>query len=176
MVRVCKSNIIFLCLHPWVRRPSICLSHYLLLNHCAEFNETCYITSPPGKVVWKQRYFAMCPLSVHLSIMLSPHKPLGGIQPNVLATSLPLMIKVCESNIFFLCVHCPSICPSPYLLLTHWAEFNQTCFITSPHGKGVQEQHYFSMLPSSIHLSVTLSPLKPLEGIQPNLLHHFPSW
>ena len=34
----------------------------------------------------------------------------------------------------------PSVCPLCYLLLlNHWAEFHETCYITSPHGKGVQE-------------------------------------
>ena len=75
---------------------------------------------------------------------------------------------------FFLCVCRLSICQSRYLLLNHWAEFNQTCYITSPHGKGVQ--HYFSVHPLSIHLSIMLSPPKPPGGIQPNLLPHFPSW
>ena len=28
-------------------------------------------------------------------------------------------------------------------LLNHWVEFNQTCYIISPHGEGVQEQHDF---------------------------------
>ena len=117
-------------------------------------------------------------------------------------------------------------CPSRFLLLNHWAELSQTCYITSLHGKGVREQHYFSVhssvrasvvrpcvrhailldywvecnqtgyiafshvksvreqhffvrlsflaSPSSIHLPVTLSPPKPTDGIQPNLLHHFP--
>ena len=37
-----------------------------------------------------------------------------------------------------------SICPSRYLFLILWAEFNQTCYMTSPHGTGVREQHYFS--------------------------------
>ena len=57
-----------------------------------------------------------------------------------------------------LCVRRPSICLSHYLLLNHWAEFNQTCNITSPHGKGVQAQDFFFVRPSSLHLSVTLSP------------------
>ena len=35
-----------------------------------------------------------------------------------------------------------SVCLSCYLLLNHRAEFYQTCYITSPHGKDVQEQHY----------------------------------
>ena len=50
---------------------------------------------------------------------------------------------MCKRNIFFQCILRPSICPSCYLLLNHWMEFHQTCYITSPHGKGVQEQHYF---------------------------------
>ena len=116
MVRVYKSSIIFLCVHPSVRpssvvRPFVC---HILLNHWAEFNQTCYITSPHGKGVREQHCF--------------------------------------------LCVRSPSICPSRYLLLNHWAEFNQTCYITSPHGKNVREQHYFSVRPSSVHLSLTLSP------------------
>ena len=74
-----------------------------------------------------------------------------------------------------MCVRRPPICPSRYLLLNHLAEFYQTCYITSPHGKGVREQHYFSVRPSFVHLSVTLSPPRPLGGIQPNLLerHYF---
>ena len=55
---------------------------------------------------------------------------------------LALMVGVSESNIF-LCVCCPSICPSRYLLLNHWAEINQTCYITSSHSKIVREQHYY---------------------------------
>ena len=46
----------------------------------------------------------------------------------------------------------PSVCPaSVHLSVTlsfpkpqwHWAEFNQTCYINSPYGKGVREQHIF---------------------------------
>ena len=29
------------------------------------------------------------------------------------------------------------------ITVNHWAKFNQTCCRTSPHGKDVQEQHYF---------------------------------
>ena len=36
------------------------------------------------------------------------------------------------------------------------------------YGKGVREQHYLSMHLLSVHLSVMLSPPKPLGGIQPN--------
>ena len=116
---------------------SACLSRYLLLNHWAEFYQTCYITSPHGKGVREQHYFSVrlsVHLSVHLSVKLSP----------------------------------------PY---NHWVEFNQTCDITSSQGKGVWEQRFFSVRPSTlscIHLFTTLSP-KQLGGIQPNVLHHFPS-
>ena len=43
----------------------------------------------------------------------------------------------------------PSICQSGYLP-NHWAKFNQTCFMTCPHGKGVWEQHYFSLRASRV--------------------------
>ena len=36
-----------------------------------------------------------------------------------------------------------SVRPSRYLLLNHWVEFNQTCYMTSTRGKGVREQHIF---------------------------------
>ena len=65
---------------------------------------------------------------------------------------------------------------SRYLFLNHWVELNQTCYMTSPHGKGVQEQQF------SVHLSVTLSSPKPLgmlhapcgKGMQEQVLsfHH----
>ena len=85
---------------------------------------------------------------VHLSVILYPPKPLNSTK---LATSLPFMVRVCESNISYPCVRRPVICPSSYLLLNHLAEFN--FYMTSRHGKGVREQHYFSVRPSSICLS-----------------------
>ena len=118
------------------------------------------------------------PSSVHLSVMVSPSKPLAGIQPNW-AEFKPYITsphgKGVREQHFFPCVRRPSICPSRYLFLNHWVESNQTCYITSSNGKGVREQYYFSGRPSSVHLSVMLSPPKPLVGIQPNLVHHFPS-
>ena len=53
----------------------------------------------------------------------------------------------------FLKVMDTSVCPSRYLLLNHWAESYQTCYITSTPGKGVQEEHYFSVR-LSVHASV----------------------
>ena len=52
----------------------------------------------------------------------------------------------------------PSVFPSRYLL-NHWAEFYQTCYITSSHGKGVREQHYFSERPS-VSVSVVRLPVR----------------
>ena len=57
---------------------------------------------------------------------------------------------------------CPSVRqsvrPPRYLLLNHWAEFYQTCYITLPHGTGVCEQNNFPCArPSArpcVHLSV----------------------
>ena len=77
-----------------------------------------------------------------------------------LASAFPLMVRMLESNIFSVRL---SVHPSPVnlfvavFLQNHWAEFNQTCYTTSPHGKVVREQlyMYFSMHPSSVHLSIT---------------------
>ena len=170
MVRLCESNIIF----PCMPHPSICPSGYLLLNHWTEFSQTCYITSPHGMVVWEQHYFSVRASSVHLFVTLSSPKPLGGIQPTCYMTS-PHGKVVWEQHYFSfgpLSVHMSIT----YLLLNHWVEFNQTCYITSPHGMVVWEQHYFSLGPLSVHMSITLPPPKPLSGVQPNLLHYFPSW
>ena len=76
---------------------------------------------------------------------------------------------------------CPSVCLSRYLLQNHLAEFYQICYISSTYSKGVREQYYFSMCPSVRAsgvrpLSFTLSPPTQFGGIQPNLLHHIPSW
>ena len=114
MVRVCESNIIFLCIRLPVHPSSV---HYaILLYHWAEFNQICYITSPSWKGCARTTiFFRACAC------------------PNV---------AVLEQHYFsvYMCVRRPSICPSCYLLQNHWAEFNHTCYMTSPHGKGVQEQ------------------------------------
>ena len=86
--------------------------------------------------------------SVHLSVTLSPPKPLGGIQPNLL-NHFPLWCG-CAKATFFPCVSCPYMCPSRYLLLNHWAEFNQTCYITSPNGKGCDSNIIFPCVRPSI--------------------------
>ena len=60
----------------------------------------------------------------------------------------------------------------PYIYSSRYLQ-HQSCYITSPHGKAVLEQYYFflaSIHPSSIHLSVTLSPPEAPGGIQANLL------
>ena len=118
---------------------------------------------------------------VHLSryLLLST-----GRNSTKLATSLFLRVRVCESNIFFfLCsilpfVHRPFICPSRYLLLNNWAEFNQTCYITFPHGKGKRELNYIIVHPSFRVSIVRASVRHPYShwADQPNLLHDFPSW
>ena len=62
------------------------------------------------------------------------------------------MESVCESNIILLSVHLASLHLSFMLSLPkHWVEFNQTYYMTSPHGKGVQEQHYFTIRLVSRH-------------------------
>ena len=145
--------------------PSLCPSRYLILNHWAKFNQACYITFPHGKVENNIIFPPTCPSRF---LFLNT-----GRNSTKLVTPLPLMVRLRENNIIFPCAR-QSIYPSLYLLLNYRAELNQTCNIASPHG--VREQHYFSVRPSSGHLSVTLSPPKPLGGIQTNSLHHFPSW
>ena len=110
------------------------------------------------------------PPSVHLSFTLSLPKILGGIQPNLLH-HFPSWLECARATLFFrapvrLCVWHPYICPSGALLLNHLAEFNQTFYMTSPYGKFVREQHYFSVRLSmrlvSVHLSITLLLLNHL--------------
>ena len=145
--------------------PSVCPSCYLL-NHWR--NSTKLATSIPLMVrVWRSSILFLCvhpsvrQSSVHLSVTLSPSKLQGRIQPNLLhhfpswlgcaraMLFFHVSISPCARAAFFFCVsvhRCvrrPSICLSCYLLLNYWAEFNQTCYITSPHSKGVQEQHFF---------------------------------
>ena len=148
MVKLCKSTYFHASVCLCVHCPSICLSRYFLLNNWAEFNQTCYITFPHGKGVREQHYFSVRPSNVHLSVALSPPKPLGGIQPNLLH-HFPSHGKGMREQHYFSVR--PSIWPSCYLL-NHRAEFNQTCYITSPHRYGVREQHYFL-----VRLSVRLS-------------------
>ena len=77
-----------------------------------------------------------------------------GRNSTKIATSRPLMVRVCESNIIFpcvrACIHRPTVCLSCFLLLNLWAEFNLSCYITSVHGKGVRQQHYFSVRPAGL--------------------------
>ena len=56
------------------------------------------------------------------------------------------------------CIVNASVHWSCYLHLNHWAEFHQTCYITSAHDKCVWEQHYFSVLPfDSLSVCQTIS-------------------
>ena len=97
---------------------------------------TCYITSPHGKGV-RDIFFrasirpCFCRPSRYLLL-----NHWAEFYSTELATSLPLMVRVCESNIIFPCVRPsmrPCIRPSRYLLLNHWAEFYRLRYITSPH-------------------------------------------
>ena len=74
-----------------------------------------------------------------------------------------------------------SVLPSCYFLLNHWAEFNQTCYKTSPYGNGVWEQHYFVCL--FVHLIHHVRPFvhhaisSQITGqnlTKPATLHVFP--
>ena len=134
MVRVCESNILFLRVRPCVHLSVTSISVTRLLNHWADFNQTCFITSSHAKGMRGQNYFFPC-----------VRRP---------------------------CIRRPSISLSRYFLLNHWAEFNQTCYFASPNGKDVQEQLYFSVRPSMFPSIRHVISSKPLDGSQPNLLHH----
>ena len=157
------------CLHP-----SVHLSRYLLLNQWAEFYQTCYITSPHGKVVWGfpwvrpfVRRPAICLSPVHLSSWTT------GRNSTKLATSLPLMVRVCENNIIFPCIR-PSVHPSSVYLSSSTTGWNSTKLATSlpppppPPMVRVCESNSPSICPSRY--------LPLYHWIQPTLLHHFPAW
>ena len=74
------------------------------------------------------------------------------------------MVRVCDSNIIFPSVPRQSICLSRYLLLNHWEEFNQTCYMACTHGKGVREQNYFSVRPSGVRPSVRHAISSQISG------------
>ena len=86
--------------------------------------------------------------SVHLSVTLSPPKPLGVVEVNQTCYIIfPHGKGVREQHCFRASVVHMSVTLSPPKPL---AEFNQTCFIISPLGKGVREQHYFSVRATSL--------------------------
>ena len=177
MVRVCECNIIFPYVRPSVHPLLVHLSVTLSSKPLGRIQPNCNITSPHGMgnaILFFGASIFHLPSICRSCYLLLSHRQ----NSTKLPTSLPFIARVCESNIIYLCVclslrRRPSICPSRYLL-NHLAESNQTCYITSPHGKGVHKQNYFSVHPLSILLFVTLSPPKPLGGIQPNLQHHSP--
>ena len=74
------------------------------------------------------------------------------------------MVRVCKSNIISVRPASVHLSPSHYLPLNHWAEFNQTCYMTSPHDKGVREQYYFSVR----RLSVWRQSICPSRYLLPN--------
>ena len=70
----------------------------------------------------------------------------------------------------------PSVRPSCYLL-NRWTEFYQICYNTSPHGKGVREQHFFrAYVRPYVHPSICRSCYLFLNycmvGTEPNSLHY----
>ena len=97
-----------------------------------------------------------------------------------LATSLPLKVRLYESNIIFPCVR-------PFVRASIVRPFVRHTISSLTTGRNstklatslplmIRVWCSKSVLSSFVHLSVTLSPPKPLCGIQPNLLHRFPSW
>ena len=146
MVRVCESNIILPSVLRRAVRPSVRHVNFssLLLNHWAEFNQTCYTTFPHGKGVREQIFFLCvrpCIRLVHFSMLTLCHG--GHLAVRTLISSLS----------------------SP----NHWAEFNQTCYTTFLRGKGVRESNviFLCVRPCVrlVHLSVTLTFPKPQGGI-----------
>ena len=154
MLRVCESNIIYLCVYQSVRPSSAHLSVTPSpLRSVGIIQQNCYISSPHGKSVREQQTFfsasvllcvrrlSICPTRYFLlnhqaelnqtCYIISPHGKSVREQQTFFSASV------------LLCVRRLSICPTRYFLLNHQAELNQTCYITSPHGKGVREQHYF---------------------------------
>ena len=130
--------------------------------------------------VCKSSIFFVHPSSFYLSVTLSLPKPLGEIQSNLL-NHFPSWLGCARATLLFRvfvrsCVRRPFIYLSCYLILNHWAEYNQTCYITSPHGKSVREQHFFTVRPSSVHLSITLSPPRPTRRNSTKLSTSLPSW
>ena len=79
-------------------------------------------------------------IAVHLSVTLSPTKSLGEIQPNLLH-HVPSWLDCARATLLSVrpSVRRPYICPSGYILI-HWVKFNQTYYMTFPHGHRVGEQ------------------------------------
>ena len=67
------------------------------------------------------------------------------------------MVRVCKSNIIFLYI-CPTCRVSIYLSVMLSSPkplggIYQTCYMTSPHGKGMLEQHYITICPAFVCLA-----------------------
>ena len=130
--------------------PSVCPSRYLLLNQWAKYYQNCYITSPQVSVCESNISFlcvrsCVCRPAICLShYLLLNHWAEFNHNCYIISSHGKVVREqhYCSSgNISFLYVRPsgrrPSICPSCYLLLKNWAEFNQTCYFTFPHGKSV---------------------------------------
>ena len=124
-------------------------------------------------------------LSICPSVTLFPPKLLGGIQPNLLHDFSPV-VRVWYNKFIFHSASCDLwvglkghcilfVSLSVFhllrcLLLNHWVEINQTCYMTSPHDKGMQEQHVFPMFAVCLsviplHVSTLVQSVGICDGV-----------
>ena len=148
MARLCESNIIFPCVHLPVGRNEYILVCFKIMDTSVYFNEIYSVDTQADwfacpKLCTKypcESYFRHTMVlsmqgdtevyirqnvhstSLHLSVKLSPPKPLGGLQPNLLH-HFPSWLGCARATLFFR--------PSGYLL-NHCAEFNQTFYVWPP--------------------------------------------
>ena len=117
-----------------------------------------------------QTQTSICSISIYLGLIVMCKCPMYHIWYMTFLVTLTLTKSKFIRNLitfpyllFFRPIVPTSICLSRYLFLILWAEFNQTCYMTSPHGKGVREQHYFS---------VCLSVCSSIYSLRYLLLNH----
>ena len=127
-----------------------------------------------SNIVFRCVHLSVPPSSVHLCYAISKT---SGWNSTKLATSLPPIVSVCEQQHFS--VHL-FFCVSAVLPPVHHTIFTRgnSTKLATPLPLMARATFFFCtfIYLCICHLSVTLSPSKPLGGIQPNLLHHFPSW
>ena len=154
-------------------------SVFYLLNHRAEFDQTCYITSPHG--TGEQYYIFVRPF-VSPSICPSRYLLLAhwAESNQTCYTTSPHGKGVREQHYFFVrpSVHASVVRPSVLHAITsnHWTDSTKLATSLPIMVSVARATLFFSVRPSFIHLTVTLSIPKQVGGIQPNLLHLFPSW